>query len=171
MKACHAEVRLEPRLQAGGFDDHARLVRYGYVGGARSKDPHPCIDGLGHESRLEHPRRACVSEDVHSVELGLLVEHCPMFTGHSADQALTLARSRCDHQAGGVIGRFAGGEHDLRDTAPNQASEIEPRPAAKLLQLEQTQLGERLVLGELACDEAPEHVLHRPARTSRMRRQ
>jgi hypothetical protein len=94
-----------------------------------------------------------------------------VFGRHSTDQALALALGHRDHEAGGVFWFLAWREHDLWNAAATDASKVEARSPAQLFELEQTQLRERLVLGELARDEATEDVFHRPARTSRMRRQ
>jgi len=72
-------------------------------------------------------------------------------------------------QSSCLSGSLAGGENHLGNTAAQEAPEVEPRAAPKLLQLESAELGQRLILGELASKQPPQDVPHSPASTSRMR--
>ena len=50
---------------------------------------------------------------------------------------------------------------------PGQA-EIEASPPSELFELDLAELGDGLFLREIPCEKAPQDVLHRPARTSRI---
>jgi hypothetical protein len=92
-----------------------------------------------------------------------------MCVRHAADQALALTLSHRHHQPSRFRGRLARGEHDLGNAAAQEAAEVEPRAPTELFQLERAQLGQRLVLCEVAGDQPAQDVSHSPARTSRMR--
>ena len=88
---------------------------------------------------------------------------------HPAHEALPVLLGHRHGQARRLLWRLAGGEHDLGDATPEIAAQVEPGLPPELVQLDAPQLGQRLVLGELARDEPAQHVSQSPSRTSRIR--
>src|ERR1700693_3376893 len=97
-----------------------------------------------------------------------LVKRGLVLGGHPADQTLALAICHRNDEAGGVGWMLAGSEDDLGYAATQKAAEIQVCPSAELLELKLAELGDRLVLRELALQQPPQNVLHRPASTSRI---
>ena len=60
-------------------------------------------------------------------------------------------------------------QHDLRHPAAKVAAKVEPRPATELVELQPTQLGQGVVLAQLARDKTAQQIPHRPRSTSRIR--
>ena len=92
-----------------------------------------------------------------------------MLVRHPADEALSLPLGQRDGEPRGLGRRLARRQDHLWDAATQEAPEVETRAPAELFELEGAKLGDRLILGELAGDQASKHVPQSPARTSRMR--
>ena len=169
MQPGDAEVRLEPRLEAAGFDDHARLVRGRNVRRARGEQADLALDGLGRESRAQDASGRVVEGDLHTLAPRGLGQRGAMLGGQPADQPLALLVRHDDGEPRRIGWRFAGRENHLRNAAAQVAAEVEPRPTAELVELGAAQLRERLVLAQLTGDEPAQNLPHRPSRTSRIR--
>ena len=169
MQPGDAQVRLEPRLEAAGFDDHARLIRGGHVRGARCEQPDLALDGLGRESLAQDASGRVIEGDFHAIAAPGLGQRGAMLGGQPADQALALLLGH-DHGEPRRVGwRFAGRENHLRNATAQMPAEVELRPTAELVELDAAQLPDRLVLAQLAGDEPAQDLPHRPSRTSRIR--
>src|SRR5437879_12163670 len=92
-----------------------------------------------------------------------------MLGGHAADQPLALAVRQRDSTSRRIDGRLAGRKHDLGHAASHEAAEVELCPPPELIELDAAELGDGLVLCQLACNQPSKHFLQSPASTSRMR--
>src|SRR2546428_8424858 len=108
-------------------------------------------------------------DDAHLGRAGGLAQRGAVRGGHAADQPLTLALRQGHREPGRLRRSLACSQDYLGDSTPHETAEVEPRPAAKLLELEAPQLGQGFVFGELAREQPAQYVLQSPASTSRMR--
>jgi hypothetical protein len=77
-----------------------------------------------------------------------------MRLGHAADEALTLTLGHRNGESRGLGWNLARRQDHLWDAATQESPKVETRAPAELFELEGAKLGDRLVLGELAGDQA-----------------
>ena len=92
-----------------------------------------------------------------------------MVRGHAADEALALLLGHGDGQSRGVGRRLACGQDYFGDAPAKEATQVELGSPAEFVELKPAQLGDGLVLGEIAGKQASQDVPHSPASTSRIR--
>ena len=117
----------------------------------------------------KNARGVRVVDDGHLRIASSLAEHSAMFPGHPADQPLTLSPCQGHRKPRCVSRSLARRQHNLGNPAPHEAAEVEPCLTCELLELKVSELGQRLVLCELARRQTAQDISHRLASTSRMR--
>ncbi len=92
-----------------------------------------------------------------------------MVSIHPADQTLAHPLGHGDDQPRGILGGLSGCQYDFGYTSAQEPTEVEAGPPSKLFELDLSQLGDGLLLGQLPGEQAPHDIPHSPARTSRIR--